>query len=455
VLSSDLTDVDIESIALNGDGIARMGRTPLHVPFTIPGERVRVRPGAVHGQARSATLIEVLRASPHRIEPACRHFGPQAEGGRTCGSCSWQHIAYPEQLRLKTDLVTRLVRAQVPAAPAARAMLAAAPPDDPWHFRNKVHFVLERTRSGELVMGHFARFSRRVVPVHECPVHDARGNAVAFAIGDACRRADTRDVKSIAVRASHSRSETMATLVVASEHDKRARQASKRVLAGPSAPTSLHVNIHPRGDAFIFGRETRHIAGPERLREDVGGASFLISPTSFFQTNVRAAAMLVPHVLAAIPAGGSVLDLYAGAGLFALPLALRGDTVLAIEENRFAVADGEASMRLSRVPDGRCRFVAGTVEAALGSGGRLSARQFDAVVLDPPREGCDASVIDRVLDRQGPLRAVYVSCDPESLARDLVVITARGYTIASMQPVDMFPHTPHIETVVVLERATR
>jgi len=304
-------------------------------------------------------------------------------------------------------------------------------------------------------MGHYARFSRRVVAVRECPVHDERGNAVAFALRDACRWADTRDVKSIAVRAGHSRSETMATLVVASERDKRVRQASRRALAGAAAPTSLHVNVHPRGDAFIFGKDTRHITGPDRLREDVGGASFLISPTSFFQTNIRAAEILVQQVLTAIPTGASVLDLYAGAGLFALPLALRGDTVVAVEENRAAVADGEASLRLSRVPEARCRFIAKPVEVALGASGRLPARDFDAVILDPPREGCDASVIDRALGQRGPARAVYVSCDPESLARDLARITKRGYAIESMQPVDMFPHTPHIETVVVLGRATR
>lgn len=454
-MSSDLADVDIESIALTGDGVARIGRTPLHVPFAIPGERVRVRPGVIHAGVRSGALVEVLRASPHRVAPGCRHFGPQAEGGRTCGGCSWQHIAYPEQLRLKTDLVTRLVRAKVPSAPAARAMLAATPIDDPWRFRNKVHFVVERTRAGALVIGHYARFSRRVVAVRECPVHDERGNAVAFALRDACQQADTRELKSIAVRASHSRAETMATLVVASEGDKSVRQASKRALAGPAAPTSLHINTHPRGDAFIFGKDTRHITGPERLREDVGGASFLISPTSFFQTNVGAAEILVHHVLAAIPVGASVLDLYAGAGLFALPLARRGNTVVAIEENRAAVADGEASLRLSRVPDARCRFIARPVEVALGPGGRLPARVCDAVVLDPPREGCGASVIDRVLGQSGPARAVYVSCDPESLARDLARMTTRGYAIAWIQPVDMFPHTPHIETIVVLDRATR
>jgi 23S rRNA (uracil1939-C5)-methyltransferase len=245
----------------------------------------------------------------------------------------------------------------------------------------------------------------------------------------------------------------MATLVVTSERDKRIRVASRRALAGAAAPTSLHVNVHPRGDAFVFGRETRHVAGPERLREDVAGASFLISPTAFFQTNVRAAELLVQQVLAAVPLDAAVLDLYAGAGLFALPLATRGNTVVAVEENRSAVADGEASMRLSRVPDARCRFIAQPVEVALGAGRTLPARDFDVVVLDPPREGCDASVIDRVAAHVQPARIVYVSCDPESLARDLARLISQGYAIESMQPVDMFPHTPHIETVVILDRA--
>src|SRR5262245_13363632 len=115
-----------------------MGRRVLLVPFTIPGERVRVRLGAPREGTTPATLIEILRASPDRVQPACRHFGPHAEGGRTCGGCAWQHIAYPAQLALKTDLVTRLVRNTVRSAPAAQPMLAATPLDAPWHYRNKV-----------------------------------------------------------------------------------------------------------------------------------------------------------------------------------------------------------------------------------------------------------------------------------------------------------------------------
>ncbi len=141
------------------------------------------------------------------------------------------------------------------------------------------------------------------------------------------------------------------------------------------------------------------------------------------------------------------MDLYAGAGLFALPLAQRGHTVTAVEENREAVADGEASLRLNRISPERCRFVAKPVEAALR--GMTSA---DVVVLDPPREGCTPAVLEHVFGRMQPDVAVYVSCNPEALARDLSSIARHRYAIQSIQPVDMFPHTAHVEAVAVLTR---
>lgn len=203
-------------------------------------------------------------------------------------------------------------------------------------------------------------------------------------------------MKGIAVRVGSTTPEAMATLIVASQTDMRVRAAARQALAGHSAPTSLHVNVHPRNDAYIFGRDTRHVAGPERLREDIGGVSFLISSTAFFQTNVRAADALVRLVLAAVPEGATVLDLYAGAGLFALTLAKRGNRVVAIEESRVAVADGEASMRLSRVPPERCPFIQKPVEGALRA--KHPRVPPDAVVLDPPREGCTAVVLERTAE---------------------------------------------------------
>ena len=335
------------------------------------------------------------------------------------------------------------MRAAVPRAPAVAPMLPSTPLDDPWAYRHKVHFVVDGG-----VLGHYQRASRRIVPVRECPVHDPRGNALAFAFRDAFGRGGGDAVRGLSVRVGCHTGELMATLVVSREPDRALRAATERALRdAPESPSSVHVNVHPKDDGFIFGPRTRRIAGSARMREEVHHLSFLVSPTAFFQTNVRAAELLVGLVLEAVPGGARVLDLYAGAGLFALPLAKRGEIVTAVEENRQAVEDGEASLRLNRIPPERCRFVAKPVEAAL-----RSARATDAVVLDPPRDGCAPGVIDEIFGRLRPAVAAYVSCNPEALAHDLGVAARHGYAIRSVQPVDMFPHTPHVEAVAVLTR---
>jgi 23S rRNA (uracil1939-C5)-methyltransferase len=444
--------VDIDQLAPNGDGVTTPGGRRLTVPFTIPGERVRIRV-VERGRGRAvASLVEIHRASPHRITPRCSHFGVDARPGvGACGGCAWQHIAYPEQLRFKTELVDRLVRQHVPDAPNALPTLAATRLDQPWGYRDKVHFVFGN-RGSTLTMGHYVRGSRRVIPVVECPVHNERGNAFAFRARDTFAAAGLRangdergTLRSLAIRVGRRTSELMATLVVSHDRDRRVRLATHQLLER-ARPTSMHVNVHDRDDAFIFGRSTRHLCGSARMREEVAGTSLLMSPTAFFQTNVEAADVLVRLVLAAMSSEARVLDLYAGSGLFAIPLAAAGHEVTAIEENRVAVADGEAALKLNHAARGRCRFHSRRVESALPS-----LRTAEAVVLDPPREGCSPSVLREVFGRLKPRRAVYVSCNLEALARELQRICRYGYRVDSLQPVDMFPHTAHIETVAVLQ----
>ena len=191
---TDLADVDIESIALDGNGVARIGRTPLTVPFTIPGERVRVRLGAIHAGARSASLVEVLRPSPHRVEPACRHFGPQADGGRTCGSCSWQHIAYPEQLQTQ-DRPRHATRSSESAFSASGASRCSPP-----HRQRSLALSTQGPlrRRTHALWGRLSWGTTRAFLVASSPSGSARsttsaGTPSAFALCDACQRADTRD----------------------------------------------------------------------------------------------------------------------------------------------------------------------------------------------------------------------------------------------------------------------
>ena len=379
----------------------------------------------------------------------CPHIG-------VCGGCSLT-TPYPDQLARKQSRLSALLGVDVPA-------LVASPQTT--GYRRKAAFVFGSPARGRgLLMGHYAAGSQRLVPVDDCPVHSPRANRIAFALRDRLARANVpaADVRGgilrhIIVRTTEDEREAVAMLVVTA-NDKALRTPVKNLLSSPDAPDGFFININTRPGSLMVGGETMKIAGRSHVRErgitaadGSALADYLISPDAFFQTNVGAARELVALVLDAVPAGGRVLDLYCGSGLFTLPLARRGASVTAVEENRTAIDDLETNVRLNRLEAAKVRGIAGRVEDVID---RVTGSRWDAVILDPPREGCAPGVLPAVFQQLAPPKAVYVSCDPEVLARDLKVITSMGYGITRVQGVDMFPHTDHIETVAVLERRTR
>ena len=376
----------------------------------------------------------------------CRHFD-------ICGGCSLPRMPYEQQLALKRSRLADVLGIDVPPLIPSPAISG---------FRQKVAFVFGAGPRGEgLVMGHYGRGSNRIVAAEECPVHSSRGNRIAFALRDhlAQARIGAADaggvLRHLIVRTSADNREAIAMLVV-SRNDKALRAPIRRLLASAERPDGFFLNINAKPGPYMVGRETIRIDGRGHVRERGAGegddgrpVDFLVSPTTFFQTNVGAARELVRLVKDGIGNAARVLDLYAGSGLFALPVALAGATVAAVEENRQAVDDLKANIRFNRLPDARLRPICARVEDALP---RVAGDRWDAVVLNPPRSGCAAAVVDGVFRRIKAERAVYVSCNPEALASDLRAITDSGYAIASIQPVDMFPHTDHIETVIVFSR---
>ncbi len=443
--------------------MARLGDERVLVPGGIPGERARVAllaPGPGRPRGR---LLELLAPSPERVVPRCRHAAE-------CGGCDWQHIAYPAQLRYKQRLVQALLRQALGAeAPEVALTLGLAPQAGgpagdgaPWGFRQKVAFAFAPGPDGRgLVMGHYARGTHDVIPVEECPVHAERGNAVAFALYDELRRTrlpaagdDLRGLlRHVLVRCSSDGREAVA-MVVATREDRGLLPPLRRLLARRERPTGLVLNLHDRPGPFLVGRESLRVDGAGHVQETGLGPAFLVSPQSFFQTCVEAARLMVELVLAALPDDPRqrVLDLYAGSGLFALPLALRGQHVTAIEESRRATREAAHNARLAGLPQQRLRLMPSKVEEALP---RMLAEPFDAVVLDPPRQGCPPAVLKLVFGLMKPARVVYVSCNPQALARELPAALRAGYRVGRVQPVDMFPHTAHVETVTLLEREER
>jgi 23S rRNA (uracil1939-C5)-methyltransferase len=361
----------------------------------------------------------------------CRHYG-------ACGGCSLQHLTYAKQIAAKEAVLQKLLPGFSP-----RFVPIEVSSEEPSRFRQKVAFVFQGG-----VMGHYERGSNRIMAVEECPVHSDRGNRIAFALRDRLRSASVAPgiLRHLIIRTTQDDREAVAMLVV-TRNDKSLRKPVHSLLESNDRPDGFFVNINDKPGPFMVGPQTIRIDGRSQVRETVGGLSYLISPEAFFQTNVRAASVLQRWVAERVGGAQRVLDLYCGSGLLSLPLAAAGVRVIGIEENRQAVRDAEANMRLNRIPADRARFIAARVEDGLG---RVAREAWDAVILDPPRQGCPASVLERVFRGFATPRAVYVSCNPEVLAVELPRILNYGYSVERIEAVDMFPHTDHIETLVHL-----
>ena len=359
----------------------------------------------------------------------CKHFG-------VCGGCTLPGVPYAEQLANKRRQLARLLGMSVPP-------LMPSPKES--GFRNKVAFVF-----GNGVMGHYGAGSRRIVPIEECPVHHDRGNRIAFALRDRLLKAPVPPgvLRHVIVRTTDDGREASVMLVVR-RNDTSLRAPVRAFLASADKGDGFFVNVHDKAGPYMVGDQTIKIEGRSHVKEVVGGVSYLLSPTAFFQTNAGAAARLLSIVQQAVGEPSRVLDLYCGSGLFSLALAMSGATVTAIEENRQAIVDAEANVRLNRLPPDRIRFMCARVENAIARAGKAS---WDAVILDPPRQGTPPEVLAGVFDGMRPARAIYVSCNSNALSAELPVILKSGYRVTDVRPVDMFPHTDHIETVVTLER---
>jgi 23S rRNA (uracil1939-C5)-methyltransferase len=371
-------------------------------------------------------------------------------------------VLYAEQLARKRSRLEELLRLSLgPATPAVAPVIGMRVDETgwPWGFRHKASFVFGEAPDGRgAVLGHYAARSNDVVAIAECPVHAARANHLAFALQEHLARARVSAagpmlrgvLRHLIVRTTRDGREAGAMLVV-TRNDKSLRKPIKAFLATEDAPDGFYLNVNDRPGPYMIGRETIRLSGRSHVKETVNGFSYLLSPTAFFQTNVEAADVIVRLVTEGIAEDEPqrVLDLYSGSGLFTVPLAARGHHVTAVEENRQAIEDADANLRLNRIRGADLRLLAHRVEDAMPG---LQRDRFETVILDPPRQGCPPDVLASVCERIKPARVIYVSCNPETLAAEMPFMLEAGYVADRVQPVDMFPHTTHIETVATFSR---
>jgi 23S rRNA (uracil1939-C5)-methyltransferase len=438
-------EVTIESLAYGGAGIGRSDGFVVFVRGAVPGDRVRARVGKSKRSYAEAVVVELLEPSPERIEPATLHPG-----------APWQVLPYERQLEEKQHQVRdALVRLGGFEDPPIEPIVPAV---EQLRYRNKVEYSFGADADGRLVLGtHRAGRWDVIDELTEDVLASERVDALRNEVADWCREHeiapyDRRDqsgvLRNLVVREGRRTGELQARLVT-----RRKELEGYELAATVPADSFLWTNVEGLGETTTGG-ETEKLKGQSKLFEelDVGGTRlrFGISPEAFFQTNTEMAERIYGTAaeLAGLSGRERVFDLYCGIGTIGIALALDAREVIGVEIVEEAVADAIANAALNDIDN--ARFYAGDIRTAMRP---LIEEEgtADVVVVDPPRAGLSQKVVRRVLEVEAPT-IVYVSCNPTTLAPNARQLVDAGYQLETVRPIDMFPQTPHIESVALLRK---
>jgi 23S rRNA (uracil1939-C5)-methyltransferase len=427
--------VEVDSIAQGGRGVARANGYVVFVSGGLPGDRVRAQLTRAKRDFAEAQAIELIHPSPDRVADRCLH------DGEPCPGASWQGLPYGRQLDEKTQQVDaalrRLGRLQgfelEPAEPAALE----------WRYRNKLEYSFGE-RDGRLVLGFHRRGSwADVIDVDDCLLASERNNAARKRVREWARR------EGIPAYDRRQQVGVLRNLVV--REGRRTRRLQTRLVTTRAGfakpPVDLHTVVQGPGGGTV-GRTG--VLGEEFLEEELARLRLRVSPSAFFQTNTETAERLcaVAAEYAELSGRERVFDLYCGIGTIGLVLAGQAGEVWGIETVLEAVADAEENARRNRIAN--AHFLA--TDVRLGVRPLLErAGRPDVVVLDPPRAGLSKKVVRRVIECGAP-RIVYISCNPTTLAPNAAQLADAGYRLRRVRPVDMFPQTPHIECIALLQK---
>ena len=491
----DSLELVIDDLAFGGEGVGRVNGYVVFVRGAVPGDRVRAKLVDARSRFGRAVIESIATPSPDRVEPPCPYFG-------RCGGCRLQHVAYPAQLAFKEKQVRDcLERIGGLGAFELRPIL---PAPEPYGYRNKMEFTITRPSQATHGGGGLADPARltqathggggladpprltqathggggladpapTVVGLHQADRYDVvldierclLQSETMNALLDLFRReirarglsvydvaASAGLLRFVSLREGHHTGEAMVNIVATTPDVETLTPLAEGLARRVPATASVVLNVNAKKASVAVGTEEHLLLGRDHIRASLGGLSFQVSANSFFQTNAAQAERLFAVVEDACSLSGTetVLDLYAGTGVISLLLARRCRWVYGIEVAAAAIADAVRNARTNGIEN--CTFLAGEVRHVLPTLMRDGVRA-EVVVADPPRAGFHPKAL-HALVALGPGRLVYVSCNPATLARDLRALVGEGYRLEWVQPVDMFPQTPHIEAVARLRRA--
>ena len=451
----------ITTLAAEGKAMGKVDNQVVFVPMTVPGDVVDVQVRKHHRRFMEATVVRFIEKSPLRVEPFCEHFG-------VCGGCKWQSLPYEEQLNQKTKQVEdQLVRIGHLDIPEVRPCLGS---ERTREYRNKLEFTFadkrwltyeEIAEGGDIattpaVGFHIPGCFDKVLDIRKCHLQVDLSNRIRLATKQFCidngysfhnARAHEGLMRTMVIRTA-STGEVM-VIVVFNENDTERINALMSHLRDMFPEiTSLIYMINEKWNDSLGDREPICFAGKDHIIEEMEGLKFKVGPKSFYQTNSEQAYELykVTRDFADLKPTDTLYDLYTGTGTIANFCARRAKRVVGVEYVPEAIEDAKVNSMINSIDN--TTFYAGDMKDVLSDDFIKRNGQPDVIILDPPRAGVDERVIE-VIKRAAPQRMVYVSCNPSTQARDLALLSDM-YKIEAVQPVDMFPHTHHVENVVKL-----
>ncbi len=459
----DEIELRLESAGFEGVSVGRVGKFVVFVPFAVPGDLVRVRIRRKRRKFAEATLLEVLEPSSERIEPRCRYFG-------SCGGCRWQNTPYENQLKFKRTQVIDLME-RIGGLDGLEVEPTLAAPGR-FYYRNKMEFSFGPTRwltreeieSGQAFDREFAlglhppRQFDRILDLEVCYLQSEISSQIVNWFRNRCVQAGWKPydskrrsgfLRNLVIREAAATGQILVNFVTTRRAPDRVEPLCREFIADfPDVTTFVHSVNEGRSPVALGDESVLHGAG--YIEERIGPVRFHIHPSTFFQPNTRQAEQLYRLALEAgrLEPGQTVYDLYCGVGAIALFLSGRVAKVVGVESLEASVEAARGNADLNGIQNSF--FHAGDCEEAFQRDFLIQQGAPDVVFLDPPRAGLGPKVLRSLLETVPP-RIVYISCNPATQARDLKELSA-SYRIESVQPVDMFPQTPHIETVVGLGR---
>jgi 23S rRNA (uracil1939-C5)-methyltransferase len=441
-------EVEIIDLTHDGQGVAKVNQFPIFIKGVLPNELVKIKIILVKKNFAVGRLIEIIKESPNRVTPKCSIY-------KECGGCNIQHLDYKEQLQTKTKLVKETIKRIGELEPIIHDCLGM---DEPWKYRNKTQVPFGVNEMDDIVAGFYKENTHEIINMDECDIQDQTTDEIINYIKTLVKRyyiapyneqTHSGTLRHVIVRYGYVTREYMVTLVTNDERIPNIKPLIEDLVNEYKMIKSVIQNINNKRTNTIMGDKTKVLYGDQYIHDYIGDVKYSISSRSFFQVNPIQTKVLYDKVVEYAGLNGNeiIIDAYCGIGTIGLYVAKRASKIYGVEVIPEAINDAIMNAKLNQFD--HAHYEVGQAEDVIRKWQEQNIKA-DVIIIDPPRKGCDIKLLETIIEMNIP-KIVYVSCDPSTLARDLKILKD-DYQILEVQPVDMFPHTMHVETIVLMSR---